>query len=176
MTVESILVSSANDSRIVLLKEGDGERYLPVFVGTAEANAIALRMENIDPPRPLTHDLIKLTFESLGASVDQVVVTELRDDVFYGSLIFRQQGQQFSVDSRPSDCIAIALRFDAPIFVNEPVLDEAAMGVDPQTGYLRPYEELATIEHAGDKAEEMPPAFREVIEDLDMGDIDKKEE
>ena len=165
MRVESILVGAANDSRIVLLKEENGERYLPLFVGPAEANAIALKLDNVEMPRPLTHDLTKAVIERLGASVEQVIVTELNDDIYYGMMIMNQFGQEIRIDSRPSDCMALALRFEVPILVNEPVLDEAAMIIDPRTGELRPFKEVPGYFPDEKSQVELPDAFREAFED-----------
>ena len=169
MKIENILVSPANDSRIVLLKEEDGERYLPLFIGPAEANAIALKLENVHVPRPMTHDLTKSVIEKLGASVEQVVVTELNDDVFYGMMVINQSGQQIRIDSRPSDCMALALRFEAPIYVNEPILDEAAMVIDDQTGELRPIRELPGYWPERRQQVDLPDVFLEAFEELDEG-------
>lgn len=165
MKVENILVSPANDSRIVLLKEEDGERYLPLFVGPAEANAIALKLENVDVPRPMTHDLAKVVIERLGASVEQVIVTELNGDVFYGMMVVNQFGQEIHIDSRPSDCMALALRFNVPIYVNEPVLDEAAMVIDDQTGELRPVRDLPGYRPERGQQVDLPDVFLEAFED-----------
>ncbi len=172
MKVENILVNSISESRIVLLKEEDGERYLPLWVGAAEANAIALKMENVEVPRPQTHDLVKSVIESLGASVEQVLVTELRDDVFYGVMVLNHSGQELRIDSRPSDCMAIALRVKAPIYVEDRVLDEAAMILDPETGDLRPARDLPGQYPSGGKQGQPPEAFREVLEE----DFEKNDE
>jgi len=170
MKVENILVNTTNNSRVVLLKEDTGERYLPLFIGTAEANAIAIAIENVDMPRPLTHDLAKSIIENLGASLDQVVITELRDDVFYGIMVLHKSGQELRIDSRPSDCMAIALRFNAPIYVDEPVLDQAAMVIDTETGELKPVADLPGYWPAKRETDQPPEAFREVLEELDLGD------
>ncbi|MFO8101948.1 MAG: bifunctional nuclease family protein [Dehalococcoidia bacterium] len=175
MKVENILVSTVNDSRVVLLKEAEGERYLPLWVGAAEANAIALKLENVEVPRPLTHDLAKSVIESLGASVEEVLVTELREEIFYGIMVLNRSGQELRIDSRPSDCMAIALRFDAPIYVEEPVLDEAAMVLDPETGELRPASEFTGYKPSEEVPEKPPEAFREVLdEDFEEENQDKE--
>jgi len=173
MKIENIMVNTINDSRVVLLKEDEGERYLPLWVGAAEANAIALKLENVEVPRPLTHDLAKSVIESLGASVKQVLVTELREEVFYGIMVLNRAGQELRIDSRPSDCMAIALRFKAPIYVEEPVLDEAAMIIDSETGELKSVHELPGYNSANKVREQPPEAFREIL-DRDFGDEDKE--
>jgi bifunctional DNase/RNase len=111
---------------VVLLKEQTGERVLPIYIGPEEAKAIALAVEGVVPPRPLTHDLLRDTLAALGADVTRVSVTELRDRTFYAELELRINGQTLRVSSRPSDAIALAVRVDAPIYASEAVLDEAA--------------------------------------------------
>ena len=172
MTIDNVLVSEVNDARVVMLKESGGDRYLPLFVGPAEANAITVRLQNIRMPRPLTHDLVKSVIESLGASVDSVMVTELEDNVYHGSMVLSRQGQQFHIDSRPSDCMALALRFGVPIYVNESVLIEAAMVIDPESGELKPHQEVPDYRSPTKEPEQPPDAFREVIEGLDLQDMD----
>ena len=109
----------------LILKEVNGPRRLPIIIGAFEAQSIALEMEGIKPPRPLTHDLMKILIETLGADLAEVVISELRDSTFYAKLVFDSQ----EVDARPSDAIALAVRFGSPIFVAEQVLNEA--GVTP---------------------------------------------
>lgn len=106
----------------MILKEVNGNRRLPIIIGAFEAQSIALEMEGIKPPRPLTHDLMKNILESMGADLSEIVISELRDGTFYARLNFDSQ----EVDARPSDAIALAVRFGAPIFVIDKVMDEAA--------------------------------------------------
>ena len=109
---------------VVLLREDDGERVLPIWIGAVEASAIAFAQQGVQPPRPLTHDLLRNVIEALGDSVSAVHITDLRDGVFYAVLVF-ESGVE--VSARPSDSIALALRTDAPILVAESVLDEAGI-------------------------------------------------
>ena len=111
---------------VVLLREQTGERVLPIYIGPEEAKAIALALEGVATPRPMTHDLLRDTLLSLGAALTRVTVTELRDRTFYAELELRQDGRTVRVSSRPSDAIALAVRVDAPIYAAEEVLDEAA--------------------------------------------------
>lgn len=106
----------------LILKEVSGNRRLPIIIGAFEAQSIALEMEGIKPPRPLTHDLMKSILESLGADLEEIVISELRDGTFFAKLNFDSQ----EIDARPSDAIALAVRFGAPIFVSDKVMDEAA--------------------------------------------------
>jgi bifunctional DNase/RNase len=108
---------------IIVLKEVDSDSVLPIWVGVFEANAIALEIEKVSPPRPMTHDLLKNAIVGLGATVERVVVTELRNDTFFAAIwATRNGGEPIVIDSRPSDAIALAMRTDCPIFVDEEVL------------------------------------------------------
>jgi bifunctional DNase/RNase len=121
----------------LILKEVNGTRRLPIIIGAFEAQSIALEMEGIKPPRPLTHDLTKIIIETLGADLAEVIISELRDSTFYAKLVFEAQ----EVDARPSDAIALAVRFGSPIFVADKVMDEA--GVTPENEEAEGTEEAA---------------------------------
>jgi hypothetical protein len=118
---------------VVILEEEDGERMLPIWIGSSEASSIASQMEEIQPPRPNTHDLARSLIRELHGEVLRVVVTELRDGTYYAVLSLRANGSLLQIDSRPSDAIAIALRTGAPIFVRAPVFDAAEGEVSPET-------------------------------------------
>jgi len=122
MTIRGLLMDPVSNMPIVILKDVAGESVLPIWVGVYEANAIALEMEKVSTPRPMTHDLIKNVLTGLEAQVHKVVVTELREDTFYAVIWLERSGEVISVDSRPSDALALALRVDCPIFVDEAVL------------------------------------------------------
>ncbi len=113
---------------VIVLKEKRGEKTLPIWVGLFEAQAIALALENIKPPRPLTHDLAKMLIEKLHGEVDRVVISGLVNNTFYARIIMRRNGENLEVDSRPSDAIALALRLKVPIFIDEAVLNKVAVG------------------------------------------------
>jgi bifunctional DNase/RNase len=115
--VEAIAFDRASQSPVVVLQEEKGERRLPIWIGPAEAQAIALQLERITPPRPLTHDLLKAVLEGTGASVEKVVVTELREGIYYARIFVRSGRQTVALDSRPSDAIALAIRVKSPIYV-----------------------------------------------------------
>jgi uncharacterized protein len=131
MTVEMELVSVEAPERptrtpVVILRETSGQRrLLPIFIGVPEAQAIALSMQNIETPRPMTHDLLKNVLDELGAQVERIVVTELREGTFFAEIVVNSRGEVRSVSSRPSDAIALAVRIGSPIFAAEDVLDEA---------------------------------------------------
>jgi bifunctional DNase/RNase len=117
---------SAGGAYAILLKEVYGTRRLPIIIGAFEAQAIALEMEGIKPPRPLTHDLLKSTIDNLGASVQEVIIDELKENTFYAKIILEVSSLTNDIDSRPSDAIALAVRTQAPIYVNEDVMNIAA--------------------------------------------------
>jgi bifunctional DNase/RNase len=117
---------STGGAYAILLKEVEGSRRLPIIIGAFEAQAIALEMEGIKPPRPLTHDLLKTFVDNLGANVVEIVVSELKENTFYAKIILEASGLTNEIDARPSDAIALAVRTYAPIFVNENVMDAAA--------------------------------------------------
>ena len=114
----------------MILKEKTNDRYLPIWIGTFEANAIAMKIQGMAPERPITHDLIASTLSQLGISGSRIVITSVREEVFMARLHLRRKGQEIDLDSRPSDAIALAVRFECPIFVAAEVLDRA--GVIPE--------------------------------------------
>ena len=122
MKIRGLMMDPVSNMPIVLLKEVSSDTVLPIWVGVYEANAIALEIEKVSTPRPMTHDLIKNVLVGLEAMLHKVVVTELKDDTFYAVIWLEREGQVVSIDSRPSDALALALRMDCPIFVDEEVL------------------------------------------------------
>jgi bifunctional DNase/RNase len=122
MKIRGLMMDPVTNMPIVILKDINGNGVLPIWVGVYEANAIALEIEKVSTPRPMTHDLIKNLLMGLHTSVRKVVVNDLRDDTFYALIWLEQDGQIISIDSRPSDALALALRLDCPIFVEEEVL------------------------------------------------------
>jgi len=122
MKIRGLMMDPVTNLPIVILKDVGSETLLPIWVGVFEANAIALEIEKVATPRPMTHDLIRSVLTGLDAFVHRVVVTELRDDTFYAVIWVERNGQIISIDSRPSDALALALRADCPIFVDEEVL------------------------------------------------------
>jgi uncharacterized protein len=122
MKIRGLMMDPVTNMPIVILKENDSEAVLPIWVGVYEANAIALEIEKVSTPRPMTHDLLRNLLVGLEATVAKVVVTELREDTFYAVIWLDRGGEIISIDARPSDAIALALRMDCPIFVEEEVL------------------------------------------------------
>ena len=121
--VERVTLDTSSNRFVVILKDETYKRWLPIVVGPAEAQAIALQLEKISPPRPMTHDLIKNILDSVEVNVARVVVTDLKENTYYATIDVRQNGSHLQVDARPSDAIALALRVQAPIFVEEDVME-----------------------------------------------------
>jgi bifunctional DNase/RNase len=127
MELTGVRVELPTNQPIVLLRERDGERYLPIWIGASEAAAIALSLQGVVTPRPMTHDLLKTILEDLAVEVQRIVVTELRDATFFATIQLQRQGEDHEVSSRPSDAIALAVRMSVPIFASEDVLNEASI-------------------------------------------------
>ena len=150
MKIRGLMLDPVTNTPIVILKDAGSDAVLPIWVGAYEANAIALEIEKVSTPRPMTHDLIKNVLAGLDAHVHKVVVTELKEDTFYAVIWMERDGRIVSVDSRPSDALALALRVDCPIFVDDEVLKiskKTATSADPATS-----EELRKwLENLGDE-------------------------
>ena len=177
MTIDSIRVSLMNYQRVVILKEKLARRYLPIWIGPAEADAIAVKLQGVNVPRPLTHDLLNSVIDSLGAVIDSIVVSDLKSDTFYAKVVLNVDGEQVEIDSRPSDALALAVRVEVPIYVDEAVLDKAGILLDEETG--KPI--LEETEEAGGKDKKVSEdemrkmsAFHDFINTLDLDDFDKR--
>ncbi len=171
MTIESIRVSLMNYQRVVILKEKAAERYLPIWIGPHEADAIAVRLQEVNIPRPLTHDLLRTVIDSLGAKIDSVVVNDLANDTFFARIVLDVKGRTMEIDSRPSDAIALAVRARVPIYAEDSVLERAGVLINEEGAIER-------TEHAQGKVNEEElermSAFRDFIESLDLDDFDKR--
>ena len=154
MEVVGVRIELPTNTPILLLREADGERFLPIWIGTNEATAIALALEGVEPPRPMTHDLLKLVIEAIGTSVDRVVVTDLQDGTFFADLVMVRDGEEIVVSARPSDAIALATRIDAPVLAARAVLDEGG------------------VEIRDEGQEEEIERFREFLEDVTPEDFE----
>ncbi|NOT07364.1 MAG: bifunctional nuclease family protein [Gemmatimonadales bacterium] len=128
MRIATLGLDRSTNTPVVILKEEDGDRTLPIWIGASEAGAIAAELEGLKPERPLTHDLMKLLVAGLGGELRRVVISALRDNTYIAELLIYRGGEVFEVDARPSDSIALALRMSAPIFCNEGLLDASARG------------------------------------------------
>jgi uncharacterized protein len=178
MTIDSIRVSLMNYQRVVILKEKLSDRYLPIWIGPSEADAIAVKLQGVAVPRPLTHDLLNSVIDTLGGVVNSIVVNDLKNDTFFAKVIIDSSGHQMEVDSRPSDALALAVRTGVPIYADESVLDKAGILLDGETG--KPiFEEKGTSEGKPTKVndEEMKKkmsAFYDFINTLDLDDFDNR--
>src|ERR671929_1514666 len=132
MTIKGLMVDPITNTPIVILRDKEGQKVLPIWVGIFEANAIALQIENISTPRPMTHDLLRNVIHDLKASVQKVVVCDLQENTFYALIYLSMNGEVVAIDARPSDAIALALRTRAPIFVEDTVIDHAKT-MDPSS-------------------------------------------
>jgi bifunctional DNase/RNase len=131
MVIESVRVHMLSNRHVVILKDTEHDRYLPIWIGAWEASAIAMRLQGVSAERPLTHDLFVATLEQLGVRLDRVVVSELADETYHARLFLEREGTEVEIDARPSDALALAVRCEAPIFAAEEVLAQAALGTDP---------------------------------------------
>jgi bifunctional DNase/RNase len=179
MTIDSIRVSLMNYQRVVILKEKAAERYLPIWIGPAEADAIAVKLQDVNTPRPLTHDLLQSVIDALGATVSSIIVSDLKNDTFYAKIILNVDGGQMEVDSRPSDALALAVRVEVPIYAEEIVLDRAGIMLDKETG--KPITQDKEAGGAGGKDKQVSEedvkrmsAFYDFINTLDLDDFDKR--
>ena len=180
MSIDSIRVSPMNYQRVVILKEKDSDRYLPIWIGPAEADAIAVKLQDLTVPRPLTHDLLQTVIDTLGASVKHVLVSDLQNDTFYAKITLQTNGTATEIDCRPSDAVALAVRVQVPIYVDESVLDKAGILLDKETGKpLVPgaEEQQAAERPAEVKEEELRrmSAFTDFIDTLDLEDFGKSQ-
>ena len=155
MSIKGLMVDPISNMPIVILRDKEGIRTLPIWVGMFEANAIALQIENISTPRPMTHDLLRNVIQDLKAAVEKIVVCDLQDGTFYALIYLRAHGEVLAIDSRPSDAIALALRTRAPIFVEETVIDSAK-----------------TVDVASDKSD--AERLQKYLESLDPDDLGYK--
>lgn len=154
MTIKGLMIDPITNNPIVLLRDPDGQRVLPIWVGVFEANAIAMQIENVTPTRPMTHDLLRNVISDLKGRVERVIVTELRENTFYAVIMLQVDGDAVAIDARPSDAIALALRTSAPIFVDEQVLEAAK-----------------STEYAPEKGDE--DRLQKWLENLDPDDLGK---
>ncbi len=175
--VDSIRVSLMSQQRIVVLRETDADRYLTIWIGIYEAEAIALALQEVEVARPLTWDLLRSTFTALGARILRVEVTAMREETFYGNIVAELNGQTINIDSRPSDALALAVRAHVPIMVAKTVMDTVGIlpeedlqdGASPKPSRT----EKPAPESAGEETEGRLSIFEDFLDQLDMNDIDK---
>jgi bifunctional DNase/RNase len=163
--IDSIRVSLMSQQRIVILKELESERFLPIWIGPYEAEAITLSLQDVEVQRPLTHDLLRNVLKQLGAEVLRVSITELRDEVFFAHIIIQVNGSEMEIDSRPSDALALAVRVHVPVFVSEDVMDEASSV---------PEDDIEGTEVEGEPDERLD-VFKDFVQTLDLDDMEDSE-
>ena len=161
VTIDSVRASLLSQHRVVVLKEEGLERYLAIWIGPYEADAITIKLQSVEVARPLTHDLLEQSVRRLGAKVSHVVVNDLHDDTFFARIVVDQDGERIELDSRPSDAIALAVRVQSPIFVSESVMERA--GVVPD-------EEIDLDALTPEEEEKLAP-YKDFIDGLDLGDL-----
>ena len=154
MELVGVRIELPTNTPILLLRERDGSRFLPIWIGTPEATAIALALEGVEPSRPMTHDLLKTVLSDLGANVTKVLITELRGGTFHADLVLERGDEELRISSRPSDAIALAARTGSPVFATESLLDEAGVEI-----------------HDEDEEDEIE-RFREFLEDVTPEDFE----
>ena len=123
--IRGLMLDPSSNVPIVILRDTQSQLFLPIWIGVFEANAIALKIEGVEPPRPMTHDLLRLMLDQLGAKVEKIVISDLKESTFFAVIHVQQGGKTVTIDARPSDAIALALRVEAPIYVLQAVLDKA---------------------------------------------------
>ena len=185
-TVESIRVSLVTQQRVVILKEVDGDRHLPIWIGAYEAEAIAMELQGVTPTRPLPYDLMQTLLTELNASVDQVVIGDLNEQVFYARIVLTANGNSIEVDSRPSDAIALAVRTGSRILVDDAVMDSAGVSIEDEdeataisatslSSDSQESPEPEQTESAPAASDEQLSVFRDFINSLDLDDFGKKQ-
>ena len=161
MVIESVRVHMLSNRHVVILKDTEGDRYLPIWIGAWEASAIAMRLQGLAAERPLTHDLFAAALDRLGVRVERVVINELTDETYHARIHLERDGVQVEVDARPSDALALAVRAEVPIFASDEVLAQAGLAADPD-------EDAADDEEGDDDADrsERPRRRRPPIESV----------
>lgn len=160
--IDSIRVSLMSQHRVVILKDIDSDRYLPIWIGNSEADAITMTLQEMEVVRPMTHDLLKNVIVELGGDVDYIVISDLRNEVFYAKIVLDANGKRLEIDSRPSDAIALAVRLHVPVYIEDAVMGKAA---------VQPEEEVEG-EQVGAETPRLS-AFEDFVESLDLDELDK---
>jgi bifunctional DNase/RNase len=176
VVIDSIRVSLTNQQRIVVLREINAERYLSIYIGPHEAEAITIALQEIEVSRPQTHDLLKNVMNTLTARLLRVEVVSLRDDVFYGNLVVESGGRVLNIDSRPSDALALAVRAHVPVFVAREVMDAAGITPEKDLGNQEPAPLAPTAPQTPPEepaSQERLSVFEDFLSNLNFGDLSK---
>jgi hypothetical protein len=179
LVIDSIRVSLLNHQRVVILKQKDIDRYLPIWIGPPEADAIAVRLQEVSVPRPLTHDLLHNAIKDLGGIIDSIVVSSMENDTYYATIVVRQGDKTVEIDARPSDALALAVRAGVQIFAAPEVMEKCGVRLDKDSrlavvGEGDPHGHVSEAGGpVGEEERENLSAFADFIESLDLGDMDK---
>jgi len=175
VVIDSVRVSLMSPQRVVVLRQTDVERFVPIWVGPYEAEAITVALQEIEMARPLTHDLLKNLFGTFNAKVKRVEIVALREEIFFGNIVAEANGEEVNIDSRPSDAIALAVRAHVPIFVHQSVLAEA--GITPETDMQTdgPEGGEGSTASTPDDGSDRLSIFEDFIDQLDLGKLDDKD-
>lgn len=186
-TVDSIRVSLVTQNRVVILKEIDGTRHLPIWIGAYEADAIATELQGVTPSRPLPYDLMREMLNRIGARVDRILISDLNEQVFFARIVLDHNGEMIEIDSRPSDAIAVAVRTGTRILVEDSIMDQVGVAMDTDDDEIdelvaQVADEIDVSEEAmiapeateRSQADDRLGVFRDFINSLDLDDFDKK--
>lgn len=174
VVIDSIRVSLMSQQRIVILREANADRYLPIWIGVYEAESITIALQEVEVARPLTHDLIKNIFNQLNARVLRVEVVALRDDTYYGNIVAEINGETLQIDSRPSDALALAVRTHVPILVARAVMDSA--GIIPEEDMQETAKEESTQAEEAEGGSERLSIFEDFLEKLNLEDNNEEDQ
>ena len=175
VVIDSVRVSLMSPQRVVVLRQVDAERFVPIWVGPYEAEAITVALQEIEMARPLTHDLLKNLFGVFNARIKRVEIVALREEIFFGNIVAEVNDEELNIDSRPSDAVALAVRAHVPIFVHKTVLDEA--GITPEMDIQAEGTEgsTASAQVPDEETNERLSIFEDFIDQLDLGKLDDKD-
>ena len=183
LVIDSIRVSLLNHQRVVILKQKDTDRYLPIWIGPPEADAIAVRLQEVSVPRPLTHDLLDNSIKALGGEIDRIVISSMENDTYFATILVRQGEKVVEIDARPSDALALAVRAGVQIFAAPEVMEKCGVRLDKDSGLAVVGDDEnggseghshggETMGPVGEEEREKLSAFADFIESLDLGDLD----
>ena len=173
MVIESVRVHMLSNRHVVILKDTEDDRYLPIWIGAWEASAIAMRLQGLSAERPLTHDLFAAALDQLGVHVERVVISELADETYHARIDLERDGQHVQVDARPSDAIALAVRVEVTIFADEDVLAQAALAADPDA-VIGDEPDTGMTEEAGSSPAERTRSRRPPLESIGNAPADPR--
>jgi bifunctional DNase/RNase len=185
LVIDSIRVSLLNHQRVVILKQKDVDRYLPIWIGPPEADAIAVRLQDVSVPRPLTHDLLNNAIRDLGGTIDHIVVSSMENDTYYATIVVNQNDKMVEIDARPSDALALAVRAQVQIYAAPEVMEKCGVRLDEDGQQAFVGEETEIVDAPaprkaggpmGHEEREKLSAFADFIETLDLGDMDTGDE